>query len=95
MAIFDDIKYKNVDEFAEWLDKYGIYDNSPWMKWWDDNYCNKCKPETTYVQEFNKVCSCAWCEINNKCKYFQEFNEIPDSKHIIKMWLESEDDNGV
>ena len=90
MTQFENIKSKNIDEFAEWLDKYGAYDDSSWMKWWDDNYCDKCESETAYVQEFDKVCECAWCELNGKCKYFQELDDIPDSKQIIKMWLESE-----
>ena len=61
----------------------------------DDNYCSKCESIIAYVKEFNRECECAWCELNGKCKYFQELDNIPDNKQVIKMWLEGEDDDGI
>lgn len=91
MTKFEKIKSKNIDEFAEWLDKHGAYDYSAWSLWWDENYCSKCEPVTDYVEEFGKECECAWCEINGKCKFFQELDDIPENKYVIKLWLETED----
>lgn len=90
MKVFDSFKSKNIDELAEWLDKYGMMDFSPWTNWWDKNYCSKCEPETTYINEVKH--ECAWCEIHSKCKFFKEMDEIPYNKQVIKMWLESEDE---
>lgn len=90
MTKFDSIQSKNIDEFAEWLDEHGAYDYSSWMKWWDENYCLKCPTQIAYVKEFDKECECAWCELNGKCKFFQELDDIPNNKQIIKMWLETE-----
>lgn len=80
MKVFDDIKSKNIDELAEWLDKYGAFDNSPWIKWFDENYCSRCEPESEY----------GWCELNGKCKFFEDMDDIPCCEQMVKLWLESE-----
>lgn len=95
MTQFENIKSKNIDELAEWLDKHGAYDYSSWSKWWDKNYCLKCDLETVYIDGLKGEHECAWCELNNKCKFFQDLDDIPDNKYIIKIWLESEADDGV
>lgn len=102
MTKFESIKSKNIDELAEWLDEYETFDNSPWMKWWNENYCQKCESVTIARNEYASIVGwnnhpnycgnieCGWCEINRKCKYFQDLDYIPDNEEIIKMWLESE-----
>lgn len=91
MTVFDNIKNKNIDEIVEWLDKYCYSDLALWWIWWDKNYCNKCeliKTETNNFFGYTK--ECAYCELNNNCKFFKEMDDIPSSKQVIKMWLESE-----
>lgn len=92
MTVFENIKNNSIDELAEWLDEYCTFDTAPWWKWWDENYCDKCEPEIGHMMAFGKELECkyAWCELNHKCKFFQEMEEIPDNKQIIKMWLMSE-----
>lgn len=96
MTNFEMIKSKNIDEFIELFSEHFRYDNAPWWKYFDDNYCRGCKPVTTLVESTNreidedKEMEYAWCELNHKCKFFQEMDEIPDEKQIIKMWLLSE-----
>lgn len=99
MTKFESLKLKNIDELAEWFDKYIIHDYVPWIKWWDENYCSKCEPEI--INKYSVCCGdmvdmeCAWCELNNnKCKYFKDMDEMPSNKEIIKMWLESKDSLG-
>lgn len=89
---FEVIKAMSIDRFAEWLDKYGRFDDSPWMDWWDKNYCKNCESVKVYVPDFDRECQCAWCELEHKCKFFQDKEDVPDNKEIIKMWLESEVD---
>ena len=89
MKVFDNIKNKNIDEFAEWLDEHCHFDYAPWWKWWDENYCGKCESivftdDEDYKKEF------AYCEHYGNCRFFNEMEKIPDNKQIIKMWLESE-----
>ena len=90
MRNVDKIKSKSLDEFAEWLDKYGAFDDSPWLNWWNENYCSKCDSEVIKTLIFENETECAWCELHNKCRFFQDMDEVPDSKQMIKMWLESE-----
>lgn len=81
-----------MDEFIEWIDKYCIFDDAPWMIWFDETYCKKCK-SVVINKERTGYCSdmeCSWCELNNKCKFFLELKNTPDNKQIIKMWLERE-----
>lgn len=85
MTVYENFKSMGIDELADWLDEYGMLDGSPWINWFDDNYCSKCKGISV-----SDTMECGWCELNNKCKYFQDMDDIPDSKQMIKMWLKSE-----
>lgn len=91
MRIFDNFKSKNIDELAEWLDEYGAFDSSPWMRWFDFHYCQHCYEESFYDEESGVETICCWCEYYKKCKFFEHMDETPDSKQIAKMWLESEE----
>lgn len=89
MTVLDNFKSKNIDEFIDWLDEYVAFDTAPWMWWWDNVYCKKCFSEDCYASDYS------YCETHNRCRYFQNMDEIPSVKQIIKMWLESEYNNGV
>lgn len=93
MTVFEDIKYRNIDEFVEWMDKYCAFDQSPYMDWFDKNYCKKCEPVVVEDPEGYIDLEAAWCELHDKCKYFQNMDDIPTIKETIKMWLESECEN--
>ena len=90
MTVFEIIKSKNIDELVEWMDKYCAFDYSPYLCWWDNNYCKKCEPVVVDDPECNGHLEAAWCELHDKCKYFQDMDDIPTIKETIKMWLESE-----
>lgn len=97
MTVFENLKTKNVDEIAEWLDKHCASDQAPWWNFFDNTYCNKCEPEIGHMTAFGKEleCECSWCELNGKCRFFKEMDEVPDGKQIIKMWLLSEYESEV
>ena len=84
---FEEFKFKDSEEVSEWLDKYGKFDESPWMEWWDVTYCKKCETVMAFVPYLNGEHECAYCEVNDGCRFF---SSVPDNKEIIKMWLESE-----
>ena len=90
MKQYDIFKTKTIDELARWLNKYAHTDTSPWIKWFDENYCSKCESEYAYIPALEEECECGWCEVNGKCKFFQELDDIPDNEEITKLWLESE-----
>lgn len=106
MTQFDKLKLMTIDEFAEWLYKHRMFDGSPFMDWFDKIYCLKCEPikcrYTDAVEKldispfYEKLIDCAYCELEHKCKYFPDMEEVPDMKYIIKLWLNSaeEDNNG-
>lgn len=95
MTKFDNFKSKSIDELVEWLDKYGAFDNSPWTLWFDRNYCRNCEDVVCRYEDDGREFACAWCELNGCCKFFPEQIDAPDNKQIIKLWLESEEDQAI
>ena len=90
MKLIDKFKSKNIDELAAWLDKYCYFEYAPWINWREDNYCNNCPSEIGKYEDSDREMEFAWCELNDKCKFFSDMDSTPDSKQVIKMWLESE-----
>ena len=92
MTRFKKLNTMDIDALAEWLDKYVQYDGSPWCEWFDENYCKNCEYIMCHYPDSECEFPCAWCEINDyKCKFFPDMDEQPDSREIVKMWLESEE----
>ena len=91
---------KSPRALAEWLDKSGQFDGSPWMKWFDKNYCSKCdsikinradsKDILGFELMFKSDTTCSYCEFYKKCKYFPDKEEIPSNVDIIEMWLKEQ-----
>lgn len=94
MNKFEKFKSMDIDELIDWLDKNGAFDDSPWIRWWDMTYCKGCEPEVVSKEgtDYYHNMECGWCELHGKCRYFQELDNMPDNKQIIKMWLELECD---
>lgn len=95
MKTIDKIKCKSINEFVDWIDENFAFDTAPYMFWFDNEFCKKCQAEEIHDVDRCIKTECAWCEITGKCKFFQDMNEVPNTKQIIKLWLESEDNNGV
>lgn len=93
MTRFELFKQKDIDELSQWIDLHGQFDGSPWIKWFDKNYCNNCEPiPCHYVDSKNEIL-CSYCELHNKCKFLEDLlSEPPNNKQLIKMWLETEAD---
>lgn len=99
MTNFDFLRSMSVEKLAKWLDEHGQFDGSPWMDWFNENYCSNCESIKCKVDEKvaffpGHTIDCAYCELENKCKFFPELNEVPDNEGIIKMWLNHEVANG-
>lgn len=90
MTQFEKFKTMSLEEMVEWLDEYAIFDDSPWMEFWDSRYCNNCPVETMYAPDYGREMKFAWCELHDKCKFFPDMPDVPDNKDIIRMWLERE-----
>ena len=90
MSNFENLKSMDIDKLAEWLDTNTQWDGSPWCDWFDETYCKNCPAEVIEVEsDWRHECECGWCEINGKCRFFQDMDDVPGSKEIVKMWLES------
>jgi len=98
---FERLQSMSIDELAEWLDKNGMFDNSPWLNSFNEKYCEKCESiKCKYADAEEKLgvspfsysgeVDCAYCELENKCRFFPELNDVPDNKEMIKMWLKEE-----
>lgn len=90
MNNFENLKSMSVEELTEWLDKNGMWDNSPWSLWFDQKYCKNCEEIMCKSPDDSLHSYCSYCEIYDKCRFFDEMEDVPDCKDIIKMWLESE-----
>lgn len=84
------MKEKDTTELAKWLNYHFHEAYAPWDDWWETNFCSKCETEIVTCVDSGREMSLAWCELCGKCKFFQELDKVPDSKQVIKLWLESE-----
>lgn len=90
MTRFEELKNMDIDTLAEWLDENGQFDGSPWIEWFDANYCKKCEPIMCSYPDSKLKFPYSWCELNdNKCKHFPYMDHTPGNKDMIKMWLKS------
>ena len=94
MNNFEKIKSMTIEELTDWIDKYGQFDVSPWMEWFDKTYCKNCESIKSHSKQynFNTEISYAYCELHDNCKFFPDIEYIPDNKDIIRMWLDAETD---
>jgi hypothetical protein len=103
MTVFEKVfKNASIDSIAEFLDENGMYDHTPWMDWWNENYCDKCETLEIPFEDSKELLGfepvfgegtmeCAYCEVHHLCRFFPDGPEDgPAPKEIIKMWLESE-----
>lgn len=92
MTVFEKIKAMNIDKFADWYDENCKHDDDPSIKWWDNKYCKNCEPVVGDVKGYyDRPMEFCWCEIYGKCKFFEDMDELPNSREMIKLWLESEE----
>lgn len=88
MTQFESFQAMDIEQLTDWIDSNGQFDNSPWMLWFDEQYCSKCPSIMTKYEDGILEFPCSWCEINGNCKYFPKLSEAPGNREIIKMWLE-------
>ena len=102
MTRYEQLTSLPIEQLAQWIDSHGQFDGSPWMDWFDKNYCSKC--ESIYVTKadskeklgfellYNINTTCAYCEVNKECRFFPR-REQPSLVEIIEMWLKEPVEN--
>ena len=83
MTIFENLKSMNIDEFVDWFEENCLHDDDPCIRWFDETYCQNCEGAIKDGKDY------AYCELNGKCRFFMDMDEVPDNKQTIKMWLKS------
>ena len=98
MTNFKHLQTMSVDQLANWLDKNGMFDGSPWNDWFNEQFCEKCEPiECHYARAKTDLgielltpestIECAYCECHDHCRFFPEIKDMPDNRKVIEMWL--------
>ena len=90
MTILELLKTKNIDELISYFMQFNDYIETPWDTWFDHEYCSHCQPEMVHSVEHERKIPVGYCELYGKCKFLQNLGKTPDSRQVIKMWLESE-----
>lgn len=90
MTNLENIRKMSAEALAQYLGALGSLETSPWMVWWNKRYCNECESVKTYVPYLDKEADCAFCELENQCRFFPELSEGPDIDQIIVLWLKAE-----
>lgn len=78
------------DELIEFFDNLDSFETSPYMSWWDKNYCSNCPAILCRYEDSNRDIPCSFCELENYCTFFPEIDHIPDSKDMLRLWLNQE-----
>lgn len=52
-----------------------------WEQWFNEKYCSQ-----EECNENNKK----YCENNDKCKFFQNFENVITTEEVAKIWMEEE-----
>lgn len=84
MIMFENLQSMNIDEFVEWFAENCVHDNDPSIRWFDETYCKNCECVVKDGIEYG------YCELNDKCRFFQHIDGALDNKQTIKLWLQSE-----
>ena len=90
MTAFERIKQMDIDEFAKWFNDNCTHDDDPVIRWWNHTYCNVCEPEISRFAYSDEDMEFCWCELHDKCRFFQDMDNAPDNMQMVKLWLESE-----
>lgn len=105
MTNFKHLQTMTVEQLADWLDKNGMFDGSPWLDWFNKSYCEKCEAIECHYEKAkmdlgidliytDRTIECAYCELEPKCRFFPELEKVPDNKKVIEMWLIEEVETG-
>lgn len=79
---FQKIQSMSIDELAKFLSKISN-DDSPWIIWFNENYCQKCEPIKGKYEDLDLKHEFTPCELDeNRCGFTNA--DIPE---IVKLWL--------
>lgn len=92
MNNLEKLQSMSIEDLAKWLDENGKFDTAPWTIWFDRKYCSNCESIMCHYEDSTHEFPCAWCELNDGCKFLPDAKGMPSNLETIKMWLEVEDE---
>ena len=92
MNNFENLKKMSLEDFTDWLDKNGQFDDSPWSDWFSKKYCDNCesieisdaeakeKLGFSLYEWFGIDTECAFCELADESgkKRCRFFQDLDD-----------------
>lgn len=103
MNRYEQLTSKTINELALWIDINSQHDDSPWMTWFNETYCDKCNPEIVYAEDslsklgfqllYKNNTECSYCEVYQECRFFNGKN--PSTLEIIEMWLKEDVEENI
>ena len=87
MTNFERLKSMNEKEMSEFLDSIISVDDDLWIDWFNKKYCENCEIIEHSNPDGGIPFTYTYCEINGNCRYFQDKDDIPNSKEMIELWL--------
>ena len=96
MNNFEKIKSMTIEELTDWIDKYGQFDVSPWMEWFDKTYCKNCYELQQQLDQLkaknkhiNDLLNQALKELEKTIETLAEIKEIVENiKHQVRTVFE-------
>ena len=99
MTNFEFIKNMSIEELAQFLDCYGRFDDTPWLRWFNETYCENCEAVIAKYEDSifgpGHEAEFAYCELSDesgikRCRFFPNIDDVPNSKETCLMWLTEE-----
>ena len=91
MKFYDKIRSMTIEEMAQWFEENFDCDNTPWVNAFDKKYCKNCeivkgKCKDYYYGDMGFT----YCELFDKCHFFENEDGCPSEELMIKLWLNGE-----
>lgn len=93
--IYEYLTTLSLEALAEHIDNVAQGNENPWDIWFSNTYCKNCPSieKKEYFMGYPTFQSYAYCELNHKCKFFLDKDDVLSDREIIELWLRSSKEN--
>lgn len=92
MNNYNKFRSMTIEEMAQWFEKnFDCYDTTPWINTFNEKYCKNCEIVKGKCKDYHgNERIFTYCELFDKCRYFEDEDGCPSNKLMIKLWLNGE-----
>lgn len=91
MNNYDKFRSMTIEEMAQWFEKNFDCDDTPWINSFNEKYCKNCELVKGKCKDYHcNEMIFTYCELFDKCRYFEDEEGCPSDKLMIKLWLNGE-----